>query len=175
MSSDAVDQLSYHDRLRIQMEFAVPLLRDLQAILGEEVVVDALRERLRRKTEAAEVNAPDEALPMADYLGPIERSFELFGAPSSEHRSSNDGGDPQATLAWEVLASDKDEIAIDVTHCAHAELMQSLDAAELGDLLVCGEDFPMVASTGNHLQRTSTRMLGGDRCRFRFHAGRRVL
>ena len=49
--------LSFHERTKVQMQLVVPLLRDLQEILGDEVVLDALRERLRRRIERAEAKA----------------------------------------------------------------------------------------------------------------------
>ena len=43
-----MSELTYFERRKIQMEYAVPLIRDLQAILGEETILKALEERTRR-------------------------------------------------------------------------------------------------------------------------------
>ena len=45
-------EMTYLDRLRIQMEYAVPLIRDLQQILGAEIVNDALAHRSESETSA---------------------------------------------------------------------------------------------------------------------------
>ena len=44
-----MSELTYFERRKIQMEYAVLLIRDLQAILGEETILKALEERTRRQ------------------------------------------------------------------------------------------------------------------------------
>jgi hypothetical protein len=44
--------MTYLERLRIQMEYAVPLIRDLQRILGPDIVNDALAHRSESVTSA---------------------------------------------------------------------------------------------------------------------------
>lgn len=46
-------ELTLYERIAIQMEHAVPLIRDLERILGEQAVKAALEERLRRQVEDA--------------------------------------------------------------------------------------------------------------------------
>ena len=58
----AIEDLTIHERFTVQMEYVVPLDRDLQAILGEGVVNHALEERIRRDVE----NEKDEPFPDAD-------------------------------------------------------------------------------------------------------------
>lgn len=145
--------LTAYERMAIQMEYAVPLLRDLQDILGDRVVLDALAERLRRRTEAA----AREARPRRVGETRVVLGFEHFA----------EGG----ALDYETLVDGPDAVDIDVRGCAYATLMQELEAADLGDLLICGEDHVAVARAGTRLARTETRMLGADRCDFRFRSG----
>ena len=51
-------KLTAFERLKIQMEYAVPLVRRLQEILGEDVVNEALAERNRRDLQEAIDNLP---------------------------------------------------------------------------------------------------------------------
>ena len=44
-------ELTNLERMRIQMEYAVPLVRDLQRLLGEDVVKEALASRLEQLAE----------------------------------------------------------------------------------------------------------------------------
>ncbi len=153
-SDDRPKALTAYERTRIQMEYVVPLLRDLQSILGEKVVLDALAERLRRRVTAAEVRAePRRVGETRVVLG-----FEHFAA----------GG----ALDYQTLTDGPDAVDIDVDRCSYATLMQELDAADLGDILICGEDLVTVARAGTRLTRSETHMLGGDRCDFRFRSGR---
>ncbi len=145
--------LSMYERLEIAMRYAVPLLRDLQAELGEDVVLDALRARLERRIEAAAAEAsppPD----LADHHDRMVSGFAMFAV-----------GD---VLDYEVIASDAQRVDVDVHACGYARLMAELDATDLGHLLICSEDDVGAARSGMELVRTQTRMQGGSHCDFRF-------
>ena len=91
-------------------------------------------------------------------LDAISRDFAIFA----------DGDD---VLAYEVIASSSDgQMAFDVTSCAYAQLMHSLDASDLGHSLRCSEDYVAVAGAGTTLNREDTIMQGGSKCTFRFDA-----
>ena len=137
------------ERVSIQMEYVVPLVRDLQVILGEEVVNEALAERIRRRLAAA--TAP--AAPEVDGTA-LEAGFAAFGR-----------GD---ALDYEVRAADPERFDVDVSRCRYAERMAELGARDIGHLLVCNLDFPMAADLGLELVRTGTRMQGAPCCDFRF-------
>ncbi|MEM9563043.1 MAG: L-2-amino-thiazoline-4-carboxylic acid hydrolase [Actinomycetota bacterium] len=152
-SDDRPHELTAYERMRIQMEYTVPLLRDLQSILGEKAVLDALAERLRRRVRAAEIRAE----PRRVGETRVAIGFDHFAA----------GG----ALDYETLADAPDAVDIDVNRCSYATMMQELDAADLGDILICGEDLVTVARAGTRLTRSETHMLGGTRCDFRFRSG----
>jgi hypothetical protein len=149
----STNTLTAHDRLAIQMEAIVPLIRDLQAILGEQVVTEALAERLRRQQQAAEEAPPREA----DFER-VRRGMERFA----------EGG----ALEYQVLAQHADGIDMDVTSCAYARLMERLGARDLGPSLVCGPDFANATRIGAHLVRTQTCMQGASHCDFRYRRAR---
>jgi len=154
VSSETQVDLSTSDRLKVQMEYAIPLLKDLGDILGEEVVLDALRQRLAARVASAKAAGRGPRSPD----GPaIIAGFKDFG----EH-----------TLAYEVIASDADQVRVDVHECGYARLARELDGAEIGSILMCGEDFASTAYAGTELSRTQTRMLGGACCNFVFKPGR---
>ena len=133
----------------------VPLLRDLQQILGADVVAEALRQRLanqQQRARAAQRPAPQ----MQEQAVRIRRDFERFAQGGALEFEMADAGD------------DADEVAVNVTSCAYAALMERLEAGDLGSLLICGEDYAAAAMGGMHLERTQTQMEGASHCDFRF-------
>lgn len=150
----AADDLTPYERARIQMEYAVPLLRDLQTLLGHEAVLDALRTRLEQRIERAKAGARTD-VPASRRLAAAADGFAHFGA--------------EGALKYEVIASDSpNRIGVDVTSCGYARMMDGLDARDLGHLLLCSEDHVLVAAAGTKLERTMTCMQGHGRCDFRF-------
>jgi len=153
-SAKAQVDLSTSDRLKVQMEYAIPLLKDLGEILGEEVILDALRQRLAARVEAARAAGQG---PQAPNVDAILAGFRDFG----EH-----------TLDYEIIASDADDVRVNVHECGYARLARELDGAEIGSILMCGEDYASTAYAGTEMTRTQTRMLGGQYCNFGFKPGR---
>ncbi len=134
---------------RTQMSYAVPLLRDLQDILGADVIEDALKERLRRKLAAARPEREADLSRMADGV---------------EHFAAGEA------LRYDIIASDAEQFAMNVTHCRYAEMMEELGGRGFGHLLLCGEDFAAARAAGMELERTQTRMEGAAYCDFRYRA-----
>ena len=145
----AIDDLTIHERLTIQMEYVVPLVRDLQAILGEDVVNRALEERIRRDVEKAK----REPTPDVD-LRVMAAGTETYAA-----------GD---VLGYEVLEASEDRFEMNVTRCGYKETMERLGARDIGHLLICNLDFPMALRAGTELTRTQTCVQGGSHCDFRY-------
>ena len=145
--------LTFLERLSIQMEAVVPLVRSLQRALGEDVVNAALAESLKRDTEQARAAHPEPGDPRRLAAG-----TEVYAA----------GG----ALEYEILASDEDRFELDVTRCGYAALMERLDARDLGPLLICGHDFAMAERAGLALTRTQTCMEGASHCDFRYRRRR---
>ena len=149
---DDID-ISSPDRLKLQMEYALPIIKDLGDIIGEDVVLDALRKRLAQRVEAARAAGKGPRSPNAEA---ISAGFADVGAN---------------TLEYEIITSDADTVAVDVHECGYARLARELGCEQYASLLVCGEDYVSTAYAGTDMSRTQTKMLGGEFCNFRFTPG----
>lgn len=142
--------ITHLEKRRIQMEYVVPLIKDLQAILGEEVVLAALAERNRR----AESQAADAGKDVNPDFGRMVKATEGFAA-----------GD---AMDYEVITSTDSAFDMNVFRCGYAEMMAELGGAQFGHLLICNGDFAAAGRIGMKLERSQTRMQGDDFCNFRY-------
>jgi hypothetical protein len=143
------------EQVKIQAQVLVPLVKALQAELGEEranaLVRKALGDAYRRLGEqwwrARESKHLGENMALA---------FASFGQ-----------GD---AVDYRVRAQSQDTYEIDVTGCRYAQFYQELGEPELGFLLVCSSDFPFAEGFGPDikLRRTQTIMQGAGHCDFRY-------
>ena len=142
------------EQVKIQAQVLVPLVKALQAELGEEranaLVRKALGDVYRRLGE--EWWRAKKSRHVGDNMS---SAFAAFGK-----------GDAIDT----VRAQSQDSYEIDVTGCRYAQFYQELGAPELGFLLVCGSDFPFAEGFGPEvkLTRTQTIMQGASHCDFRY-------
>ena len=150
----AIENLSMLERLTVQMEYAVPLIRDLQKILGEETINKALAERIRMQTEDARITSTVDA-----DMSQLEQAMGLFAA---------DGA-----LDFEIKVSDDSRFEFDVTHCRYTDMMEQMGARDIGHLLICNLDYPMAELQGMKLTRTQTRMQGASHCDFCYQKRKR--
>jgi L-2-amino-thiazoline-4-carboxylic acid hydrolase len=143
------------EQVKIQAQVLVPLVKALQAELGEEranaIVRKALGDLYRKygenywRTQGAR------------NLGEkMASAFDMFAA-----------GD---ALDYEVVKQAPDAFEINVTECRYARFYKEIGAPELGFLLTCGADFSMAAGYGAGVQltRTQTIMQGASHCDFRY-------
>jgi len=143
------------EQVKIQAQVLVPLVKALQAELGEEranaIVRKALGNLYRRYGEKwwRTQGARDLGEKMAS-------AFDMFAA-----------GD---ALDYEVVKQAADTFEINVTQCRYAKFYHEIDAPELGFLLTCSADFPMAEGFGADVQltRTQTIMQGASHCDFRY-------
>ena len=147
--------VSVLQQAKIQAQVLVPLVKALQAELGEEranaLVRKALRDLYRRYGEEFWQAKNEENLGKA-----MTSAFAPF---------ARDGA-----LDYEVKAQSQDAFDIDVTGCRYAEFYKALGAPELGFLLVCSADYHMAEGFGPEitLTRTQTIMQGASHCDFRY-------
>ena len=150
--------VSVIEQARIQAQVLVPLVKALQAELGEAranaIVRGALRDLYRGYGEAfwrakKEENEPDVGKAVASAFATYAR----------------DGA-----LDYTVLEQSEDAFAFDVTRCRYAEFYKQLGEPELGFLLVCSADFDTAEGFGGDiaLTRTQTIMQGAPHCDFRY-------
>ena len=143
------------EQAKIQAQVLVPLVRALQAELGEERANAIVRKAigdLYRKFGEKWWRAQG-----AGGLGEkMASSFDKFAAGNA--------------LDYEVVKQAPDAFDLNVTGCRYAKFYNELGAPELGFLLVCSSDFPFAEGfgTGVQLTRTQTIMQGASHCDFRY-------
>ena len=143
------------EQAKIQAQVLVPLVKALQAELGEERA-----NALVRKT-----------------LGNVYRRLgeQWWRSRASKHVGENVAsafasfakGD---AIDYSVRAQSQDAYEIDVTGCRYAQFYKELGEPDLGFLLVCSLDFPFAEGFGTDvkLTRTQTIMQGASHCDFRY-------
>lgn len=143
------------ERVKIQAQVLIPLVKTHQAELGEERANAIVRRA----------------------LGDLYRKL---GEKWWRVRGSNNLGDGVASafdeyaagdaLDYEVLKQTPDAFEINVNGCRYAEFYKELSTPELGFLLTCSADFPMAEGFGPDvkLTRTQTIMQGASHCDFRY-------
>lgn len=143
------------EQIKIQAQALVPLVKALQAELGEEranaIVRRALGEQYRKLGE--KWWRAQHGTTLGDKMA---SSFEAFAG----------GG----ALDYEVVRRSPDAFDVNVTGCRYAQFYQRLGVPELGFLLVCHADFAMTDGfdAGVELTRTQTIMQGASHCDFRY-------
>jgi L-2-amino-thiazoline-4-carboxylic acid hydrolase-like protein len=143
------------EQVKIQAQVLVPLVKALQAELGEEranaIVRKALGDLYRKHGEkwwrTQGVRNLGEKMASA---------FDRFAA----------GG----ALDYEVVKQTPDAFEVNVTQCRYAKFYKEIGAPELGFLLTCSADFSMAEGFGTDVQltRTQTMMQGASHCDFRY-------
>ncbi len=140
---------------KIQAQVLIPLIKALQAELGEERANSLVR-------------------------GALGDLYRRFGEEFAQSKSADNLGDTMASafatyarddaLEYRVIEQSPDGFAIDVTGCRYAEFYKELGEPELGFLLVCCADFSVAEGVGPDvtLTRTQTIMQGASRCDFRY-------
>jgi L-2-amino-thiazoline-4-carboxylic acid hydrolase len=149
------------EQAKIQAQVLVPLIKALQAELGEEranaLVRRALGDIYRRYGEE---------------FWRAKREGNLGEAMASAFATFARGD----ALDYRVREQSPDAFDIDVTSCRYAEFYAELGEPELGFLLVCSADFAMAESFGTDIKltRTQTIMQGGSHCDFRYRRQRKT-
>jgi len=143
------------EQAKIQAQVLVPLVKALQAELGEvranALVRKALGDIYRRYGEEYRRAKNDR------NLGNVMASaFDTYAR-----------GD---ALDYRVRERSEDTFDIDVTGCRYAEFYKELGAPDLGFLLVCSADFAVAEGIGPDIEltRTQTIMQGASHCDFRY-------
>lgn len=147
--------VSVIEQARIQAQVLVPLVKALQAELGEErangIVRKTLGDVYRNYGEAFWRARNEQDLGKA-----VAAAFRTYGRDDA--------------LRYEVLRQSPDAFDMNVTACKYAEFYKELGEPELGFLLVCTSDFAMAEGLGQDIEltRTQTLMQGAGHCDFRY-------
>jgi hypothetical protein len=155
--------ISVIEQAKIQAQILVPLVKALQAELGEAranaLVRKTLGDLYRRFGEEfwqAKNNAKNEAENEAHLGQVVASAFKTYARDDA--------------LAYDVIEQTEDAFAFDVKRCGYAEFYKALGEPELGFLLVCAADFATAEGFGPDIKltRTQTIMQGADHCDFRY-------
>jgi hypothetical protein len=143
------------ERTKIQAQVLVPLVKALQAELGE-----ARANALVRKTLGDLYRRHAEEFASAKN----ETSLGKLVASAFRTYARDDA------LDYDVLEETADAYAINVRRCRYAEFYKELGEPELGFLLVCTADFAVADGFGGDVKLTCTQtiMQGADHCNFRY-------
>lgn len=149
-------KLSLLDKVRIQAQVLVPVLRALRAELGKDkadaLVTQALRD-WSKQLFAAIGNGID---------GSPRKKWATIQSVWGEVSGKE--------VDVETLRQDKQALDMDVTRCRFAEFFRALGEPELGALLICEADFDIAAAGDGEvsLERAQTIMQGAPSCTFRY-------
>ena len=154
-------RLSLLEKVRIQAQVLVPVLRALRAELGEERADAIVRQALRdwsKEVFAAVGNSVD---------GSPKRKWAAMHTHMGEITEHD--------VTVEMHRHDKEALEFDVTQCRFAEFFRALGEPELGALLICETDFDIAAAGEGEVAftREQTIMKGAPRCTFRYRFARR--
>jgi len=151
------DQISLLQRVKIQAQVLVPVVRALRKELGAEranrIVADALRGWAR------------------ELYGQIGR--EMQGRPAEKFDAMLQAWMPKIgeDVDFETLAQTPEHWDFNITGCRYADFFRELGEPELGALLLCEEDLHVTELIGSpevKLERTQTIMKGAKYCDFRW-------
>ena len=147
--------VSILQKVKIQAQVLVPLVKALQAELGEDKANDLVRRALsdlyrafgEQWWKSIEGNTLSEKVAVG---------FTTYQAEKS--------------LVYNVVKHSDDEVRVNVTGCRFAEFYKAIGTPELGFLLTCSSDFPMAEGFGSNVEftRTQTIMQGASHCDFHY-------
>jgi L-2-amino-thiazoline-4-carboxylic acid hydrolase len=147
--------ISVIQQAKIQAQVLVPLVKALQAELGEAranaLVRKALGDTYRRHGEEFWRTKTEKNLGKA-----MASAFATYARDEA--------------LDYRVIEQSQDSFAMDVTGCRYAEFYKELGEPELGFLLVCSADFDTAEGFDPDIKltRTQTIMQGAGHCDFRY-------
>jgi hypothetical protein len=143
------------EQVKIQAQVLVPLIKALQAELGEEkanaIVRNALGEQFRQYGDKWWQKQGNRNLGEK-----MASAFEMFAS-----------GD---ALDYDVVRQDPEAFEVNVTGCRYAQFYKEIGAPDLGFLLTCSADYSLAEGYGPDvkLTRTQTIMQGASHCDFRY-------
>ena len=149
-------KLSLLDKVRIQAQVLVPVLRALRTELGKEKADAIVKQALRdwsKELFAAVGDSVD---------GSPRRKWAAL------HTAMGEISEREVTVA--MRRQDKEALEFDITSCRFADFFRALNEPELGALLLCSTDIDIAAAGGDEVNftREQTIMQGAPSCTFRY-------
>lgn len=143
--------ISPFQQIKLTVDAQIPLVRAMEREFGKEKAHALVRKALDDNNRRISENRVREQ-PMT--IPKLEAEFSSFGIG--------------VEFEFNVLKRSSDAFHVDVTKCAYTQLMDELNARDLGPLLVCNCDFALADGLGLELTRKKTCMKGDGCCDFRF-------
>ena len=143
-------ELTPFERITLAVQAQIPLVRAMEAAIGRDAAHRLVREALD-KANRAMVAKRGKLLDIET----LDAEFAGFGAG--------------IRYEFETVEKSATTLRNEVTHCDYAEVMKSIGAQDLGELLICDGDYAMADELGLDLERTTTCMAGQGKCNFCYH------
>jgi hypothetical protein len=144
------------DKVKIQAQVLVPVMRALRAELGRDKTDALVRGALREWSKAifAEIGR--------DIEGSPYRKFATMNTALADVTMQE--------VSFDMHRRDKEALEFDITSCRFAEFFRALGEPELGALLICHVDADIADAGGSEVSfsRTQTLMQGASCCNFRY-------
>jgi len=142
--------LTPFQRITLEVQAQIPLVRAMEAALGREQAHKLVRAALDKSNRAM-----------------VAKRGSLLDIPTLADEFAGFG----EGVRYEFTTLEQTETTLrnDVTHCDYAEFMERIGARDLGQLLICDGDFAMADELGLTLERTTTCMAGDGHCNFCYH------
>ena len=148
--------ISLLDKVRIQAQVLVPVMRAMRAEIGREKADALVRAALREWSKQIFTDIGN------GIEGSPGRKFAKMNAALAEVT--------EREVAFDMHRDDKEAREFNVTSCRFAEFFRALGEPELGALLVCSTDVDIADAGGSAVSfsRDQTLMQGGSCCTFRY-------
>jgi predicted ArsR family transcriptional regulator len=149
-------EVPFLDKVRIQAQVLVPVLRALRAELGKEKADAIVRQALRDWSRQLFAAIGD------DIEGTPKRKWATMNKALTEATIGD--------VEFQMRRKDKEALEFDVTRCRYAEFFRALNEPELGALLICETDVDIAAAGAGQVgfERAQTIMKGAPSCTFRY-------
>jgi hypothetical protein len=148
-----VDNLTFLDRVKIQAQVLVPLIKAFEAEIGSDRARSIAREALHSMVRQGYAKLREKT--SGNPIDLISGGTDTFAKDA---------------LEYEVIDQSSEAFDFNVTKCAYAEFYKALGEAELGFLFVCDLDNAAAKGLGSDLEfeRSQTIMQGESHCDFRY-------
>ena len=140
-------ELTPFERITLQVQAQIPLVRAMEAALGRERAHLMVREALDRANRAS-----------------VAQRGSLLDIPTLAAEFAGFG--KGVRYEFETIEQTDTLLRNQVNHCDYAEFMEQIGARDLGELLICDGDYAMADELGLKLERTRTCMNGDGHCNF---------
>lgn len=143
------------DRVKIQAQVLVPLVKELRKELGDKRANDLVRKALGKIFRG---------------YGKAYWAQKQSDSPNSKIETLIKRYAADGALDYEVGENNDERLNVNITRCGYAEFFKEIGAPDLGFMFCCSADIPMTEGfeAGIELNRRQTIMEGAKFCDFRY-------